>query len=336
MSLLNNPSSANPLSARRRKSSAFTLVELLVVIAIIGILIALLLPAVQAAREAARRIQCTNNLKQLALGCLIHESTHNFLPSSGWHYQCTGDPDRGVGKTQPGSWTFSILPYTEQQAIFDIGAGLSFNEKKIIFIEREETVMPAFTCPSRRNVGLNPNTYVDWWPMFNMNKPSKLGRSDYAINAGDGIWADALIPFPMSYEHGDRAGAKWLSENLNGVSFQRSELRISEITDGVSNTYLVGEKYMCSDDYETGADPGDNEGLLAGFGNQTARVTGLLPSQDQRGYFNYNAFGSAHPSGFCMSLCDGSVRHVNFDISSDVHANLGNREDGYSIPDSAF
>ena len=89
----------------------FTLVELLVVIAIIAMLVTLLLPAVQAAREAARLTQCTNHIKQLALGCLNHESAHGFLPSDGWGYRWVGDPDLGFGKTQPGGWAFAEISY---------------------------------------------------------------------------------------------------------------------------------------------------------------------------------------------------------------------------------
>ena len=98
-----------------RRSRAFTLVELLVVIAIIGILVSLLLPAIQAAREAARRDQCINHLKQIGLGFMNHESTHRFFPCAGWNAFYLGDPFGGRSE-QPGGWSFQILPFIEEQA----------------------------------------------------------------------------------------------------------------------------------------------------------------------------------------------------------------------------
>src|SRR5271165_3556364 len=101
----------------RQERSGFTLVELLVVIAIIGILIALLLPAVQAARESGRRVQCSNNLKQLGLGVLQHVDTCGRFPSDGWGWGWVGDPDHGNRMGQPGGWIYNTLPFIEQQAL---------------------------------------------------------------------------------------------------------------------------------------------------------------------------------------------------------------------------
>src|SRR5262245_56477715 len=132
-----------------RDQHGFTLVELLVVIAIIGILVALLLPAIQAAREAARRTECTNHLKQLSLGALNHENAHKFLPSGGWGFMWTGDPDRGVGATQPGGWPYSLLNFLEEGAVHAIGAGLSDAEKKAQTLRQKATPVPVFYCPTR-------------------------------------------------------------------------------------------------------------------------------------------------------------------------------------------
>src|SRR5688572_13009998 len=131
----------------------FTLVELLVVIAIIGILIALLLPAVQAAREAARRTQCTNHLKQLSLGMLQHHEALGFMPTGGWGWTWTGDPDRGFGLKQTGGWSYNILPYIEQTALHDLGRDNDPNTitdpQRDGALKRDQTPVAEFVCPTR-------------------------------------------------------------------------------------------------------------------------------------------------------------------------------------------
>ena len=107
-----------------RRQHAFTLVELLVVIAIIGILIGLLLPAVQHARESGRIAQCANNLKQIGVALQHHESEHGTFPTGGWGWGWIGDPDRGTGLAQPGGWIYNILGYLEMQNLHDMGMGI--------------------------------------------------------------------------------------------------------------------------------------------------------------------------------------------------------------------
>src|SRR5690349_2769885 len=109
---------------------AFTLVELLVVIAIIGILVAQLLQASQSAGEAARRAQCKNHLRQIAVACLNYESSQKASPAGGWGFKWMGDPDRGMGRGQPGGWIFQVCSYLEEETVFQIGKGLTAAQKR--------------------------------------------------------------------------------------------------------------------------------------------------------------------------------------------------------------
>ncbi len=141
---------------QRRRTSAFTLIEVLVVIAIIGILIALLLPAVQMAREAGRKMECTNNLKQIALAALNHEHIVNSLPTGGWGYNWVGDPNRSHGRRQPGGFFYNILPYMELNSIHDMPKADDPTEKKRMSAMMLMQPVPGFNCPSRRAPPLNP------------------------------------------------------------------------------------------------------------------------------------------------------------------------------------
>ena len=132
--------------------SGFTLVEVLVVITIIGVLVALLLPAVQAAREAGRLTQCHNNLRQLGLAFLTHESSQD-LPTGGWGGFWVGDPDRGFDKRQPGGWGYNTLPYIDQVAVHDLGSSRPGHERDYAAqggLQLATMLLPLCICPTRR------------------------------------------------------------------------------------------------------------------------------------------------------------------------------------------
>ena len=321
----------------KHRASAFTLVELLVVIAIIAMLVALLLPAVQAARESARRIQCVNKIKQLALSVLSHESAHGFLPAGGWGWRWVGDPDRGFGETQPGGWTYSVLPYLEEQSLWAMGTGATDPEAKNAALTRMNEQQPgAFICPTRRDV--IPTGVKSHWRPVNCSFTELVAKSDYAITIGDAFESDyGGFSGPASIAQGNNPSyAGWPEDKqYNGVCKLRGELRIGQIIDGASKTYLIGDKYLRPESYHgvgSGGsatyDTGDNESLFTGFNRDFQRSTRYAPQQDRMGASLPYRFGSAHAGGFNMSLCDGSVQNVPYDIDTEVHRRLGVRNDG--------
>ncbi len=326
----------------------FTLVELLVVITIIGILIALLLPAVQAAREAARRMQCTNNLKQLALGCLTHENATGRFPTGGWGYGWTGDADRGTDWRQPGGWLYNVLPYIEQQALHDMGAGLPDPDptKRAANLRRLQTPLAAFHCPTRRSPVLYPHDNIVGGTITNVSsqpstQPLTMARSDYAANGGDSYttaWPSDSGPSKITdvesssgqMTAGAQAGFAGIAKSSTGVVYFGSLTRMADLVDGTSNTYLVGEKNIDVDYYATGQDLGDNEAALCGDNADVSRWTYSPPLPDTNAVL-FIFFGSAHANGVNMAFCDGSVQQISYSIDPEVHMNLGNRKDGAAI-----
>ncbi|MDO4575702.1 MAG: DUF1559 domain-containing protein [Planctomycetia bacterium] len=321
-----------------KKRMGFTLVELLVVIAIIGMLVGLLLPAVQQAREAARQMQCSNNLKQMGLACLNHESSTRRMPSAGWTLEWVGDPDRGLGPGQPGSWVFSLLPFVEQHALFQLASdgdpvNITDTQKQGA---QQTTVTPLamFNCPSRRS----PKEYAAVTERSRWNAvscPETLAKGDYCGNAGTGTTYRTFSPSTMVQADEKIKANNWSTAKYNGVIHVVSKVTIGEIRDGTTNTYLIGEKYLRPEAYEGGTiDAADDFGMYIGMDNDTCRNVNAIPIQDRQGYGNSGEFfGSCHAGSFGMALCDGSTQRISYNIDKKVHYCLGVRNDGGKYSD---
>ena len=252
----------------RARKSGFTLVELLVVIAIIGILVALLLPAVQASREAARNMQCRNNLKQIGLACHNYHSTFKKFPGFAFRSEQTGE-------WVTGSWLVQIMPHMENQALAELLTEIIVNPQQR---ERNDltlafqTPVVGYYCPSRRA----PIAYPSHEPIMNSREAP---RADYAMNAG----AQTLSGFP-------------LPGPVRGVWVAQVRMGAKDITDGMSNTDLVGEKFMDPEKYDTGNDFGDSGPMIAWGRNSFVRT----------------AAGTT-------VMCDGSVQIMNYSMTRRVH-----------------
>ncbi len=350
----------NPKSTNQKYLQGFTLVELLVVITIIGILISLLLPAVQSAREAARRLQCSNNLKQLSLACLNHEQAQGFFPTGGWGQDWIGNPDWGFSGKQSGGWIFNILPYMEQQALHDLQLGKTSSTSVTRMDAASQmigTPLSAMICPSRRNTMVfEASPIYSAFPHITQPKcadglsassTSKVARSDYAINQGTELSKSTPCGSYQGIGWGpDNSAAyeQWVSDcvvparDYDGIAVPGKVVQIAQVRDGTSNTYLVGEKYMNPTDYTTGVDGGDNESMYMGDNADIGRwgSESFPPLTDTPGYAATGCFGSAHAGGFNMAFCDGSVRSISYSVNLEIHRRLACRKDGKPIDGNAF
>ncbi|MGO9114274.1 MAG: DUF1559 domain-containing protein [Thermoguttaceae bacterium] len=324
------------------KRAGFTLVELLVVIAIIGILIGLLLPAIQSAREAGRRTQCANNCKQLGLACLNHVDLQGFYPTGGWGWAWIGDPNRGFGSAQPGGWAYNILPYCEFNYLHEMGSGMTGLDLETNLALMNQTPITTYLCPSRRA----PILYPEADNGFNgSGKPNnftsttlanlKVSRLDYAASDGTCYASDAGDSQPGGAGPGSYTAEKtytWpdytdVSSDhfIGGLSFYRSQVINSQVDRGTAHVIMLGEKSADPAHYTDGEDPGDNESVFVGQDNDTYRSTYWQPQADTPGQDPTNIFGSAHPGGMNFVAGDGSVHFVRYDVDLSIFQAFGVR-----------
>jgi prepilin-type N-terminal cleavage/methylation domain-containing protein len=361
-----SPALAPQFAARRLFRGGFTLVELLVVIAIIGILVALLLPAVQAAREAARRNQCLNHLKQISLSFLNYEGTYKEFPSGGWGYDWTADPDMGIGARQPGGWAFGLLPFLEETNVHVVGEGLGVAAKRAALLQQRMHPITAFYCPSRRppEVSFGPATSV------NSDSPAKredrlVAKMDYAANGGTYSPAEGRPTWSQGPKKPDECASTtfpncdWegytdsnVKSLFDGIIRPRLPVALRQITDGTSKTMLVGEKYLYVQHYgqDTTFDVCiDNNSPYQGYDWDVIRWANAKlntsvswrsdmdyrPQSDSKAPLNSAGcatnFGSAHAGVFQIARCDGSASSLSYDIDMQEMELLANRRDEGSV-----
>ena len=295
---------------------AFTLIELLVVIAIIGLLMSLLLPAIQRAREAANRMRCASNLSQIALAFHSYHNDHNYFPTAGAHVSgqvtarwTTDTPTSSNNQIQPGryqqlGWAFQILPYIDMSTLYNASASRV----------QGNTVVPLYYCPSRRQ----PELY------------GGMAQTDYAGNggpvvspSGEAQMLGLLKPSMTQTDPTQPPSARFRPINM-----------MSDVPDGLSNTLLLAEKWVNRSQVEAG-NANYDKGYWPGYNFSTIRWGENPPIPDQltgnTQSHNPRLFGSSHTGSVNAVMGDRSMRRIRFSADAGTFANVCNRRDGNAI-----
>jgi prepilin-type N-terminal cleavage/methylation domain-containing protein len=306
----------HPGSGPCLRRPGFTLIEMLVVIAIIIVLVGLLMPAVQKAREAANLTTCKNNLKQIGTAFFNHVTDKGYFPpggsaTGGVTFAAVGVPH--VGTNQKGGWGFNILPYLEADNTYRGGGANSTSGCSLIAISTPNKV---YFCPSRRLpmvIDFSPSPTSGFLKDMGLSPPIKTAMCDYAAsNQGPDVNNEVSGNGIIRITYGT-------PENL---------IKVRDVTNGLSNTLMVADKRMNRATLGQ-AVKDDDQGYAVGFDQDTVRCTSLAPLADANetasDYYANGAvrFGSAHVAGFNAVFADGSVHLIAYTIPVSVLESLG-------------
>jgi prepilin-type N-terminal cleavage/methylation domain-containing protein/prepilin-type processing-associated H-X9-DG protein len=331
----------------KSRQKGFTLIELLVVITIMGMLIGLLLPAVQKVRNVAARLQCTNNLKQIGLAMMNYESTYRTFPA-GYLDNMTTSPVNAIATTNPDpnigwGWGALILPYLEQEPLFksiNINS-IAMNNTSAAAIAFRKTVIKGFLCTSDAT---DLNTFYNFGTVYPSDDTTDLMTITSSGPDGNFILANfELAKSSYAGINGQGELADFDSALGLGMLLRGRGVSIAEVTDGLSNTLFVGERSSKSAKQAVGTLPGvctwvgalpggDLDGetpalyILGWTGDPSSPAKPNIPEPD--GFFHPESITSKHSGGVNFLFGDGSVRFITDSINGQTWVKLGTRQGG--------